>query len=88
MGLSEPSVSTRRLSDRMPAPPPAALPWLGLLALLAVILAAQPAMLWLVRWPDEWALPLAEWINAISGALVARLRPAFRMLSALLEEPL
>lgn len=68
--------------------PPRALPWLGVLALLALCLVLKPSAPWLVTWPKDWLLPLADWINVVADIVVGALRPAFRALSAALAVPL
>lgn len=85
MSLAAPVPQQRATSQAVPG---AAWPWLALLVLLAVCLAAQTAMPWLVTWPKDWLLPLADWINVVTDAVVSVVKPAFRAASAALSVPM
>ena len=87
MSATHPPGPAAPLAERLPLPR-GALPWLAVLALLAACLLLEARLPWLVTWPQDWLLPLAEWINVVSDAVVAALRPGFRALSAALAVPL
>lgn len=67
---------------------PALLAWLVVFAIALLCLAARTTFPWLTTFPQQWSLPIADGVNAVSDAAVPVLRPAFRTLSALLNVPM
>ena len=67
---------------------PALIAWCALAALTALCLLLKADFPWLVNFPKGWTLPLADYVNAVTDAVVAVVQPAFRALSALLDAPM
>lgn len=67
---------------------PALLAWCALAGLTALCLLLKADFPWLVSFPKGWTLPLADYVNAVTNAVVAVVQPAFRALSALLDAPM
>lgn len=62
--------------------------WLGLIALTLALSLATGASGWLVKYPDEWVVPLTPWLNAFMAWCVDVLGPAFRTFSVALDVPM
>ncbi len=62
----------------------------ALIALLtgAICVALEPMAPWLVKFPDAWTLPAAEWIGTGLSWFLDLIKPAMRGLSALLAYPM
>ncbi|MFD1156929.1 ABC transporter permease [Roseovarius aestuarii] len=62
----------------------------ALIALLtgAVCIALTPLVPWLVKFPDAWALPAAEWIGISLTWFLDLIKPAMRVFSALMAYPM
>lgn len=62
----------------------------ALVALLtgAICIALEPLLPWLVKFPDAWSLPAAEWIGAGLTWFLGLIKPAMRVVSALLAYPM
>ena len=54
----------------------------------AICLMLEPATDLLPVWPEAWTLPVTEWIGASLDWLFDIIRPAMRLISALLEYPM
>ena len=67
---------------------PAFLVWLGVLALLALSTGLRTELAWLVKYPDAYTLPLADWINVAMDWFVATFKWVFKGLSWLLGWPM
>ncbi|RWM41125.1 proline/glycine betaine ABC transporter permease [Mesorhizobium sp.] len=80
-------VAPLRSSSRFAADP-GLLPWCALAVLTALCLLLKAELPWLVNFPKEWTLPVAAYVNAVTDAVVAIVRPAFRALSAMLDAPM
>ena len=61
---------------------------LCVLAVSLVCLALAPVAPWLVVWPQEWSLPMTEWIGISLTWIFEGIRPAVRLFSALLAHPM
>jgi glycine betaine/proline transport system permease protein len=64
--------------------------WMTAAAILltAACLAMHGALPWLVAYPAEWTLPLAQYINIVADWFVDLVQPAFRAASAFLTGPM
>ena len=60
--------------------------WLAALALMLLCLMLRDSLPWLVNYPAKWTLPIANAINIVADWAVGVLQPAFRAISALLED--
>lgn len=62
----------------------------ALIALItgAICMALEPVAPWLVKFPDAWTLPAAEWIGAGLSWFLDLIKPAMRGISALLAYPM
>ncbi|MEO3416735.1 ABC transporter permease subunit [Roseovarius sp. CAU 1744] len=62
----------------------------ALIALLtgAVCIALTPVAPWLVKFPDAWTLPAAEWIGVSLTWFLDLIKPAMRLVSAALGYPM
>ena len=62
----------------------------ALIALItgAICIALEPVAPWLVKFPDAWTLPAAEWIGAGLSWFLDLIKPAMRGISALLAYPM
>lgn len=67
---------------------PALLVWLAVFAVALLCLAVRGMFPWLIIFPEQWTLPIADSINAVSDTVVPVVRPVFRTLSALLNVPM
>jgi len=67
---------------------PALLGWCALALLTALCFLLKADFPWLVNFPKGWTLPLADYVNAVTNAVVTVVQPAFRALSALLDAPM
>ena len=68
--------------------PPAAVAAALVLATGGLCLSLAPAAPWLAAWPQEWSLPATEWLGASLTWLFTAIKPAVRLLSALLAHPM
>jgi glycine betaine/proline transport system permease protein len=66
----------------------ALLAWCALAVLTALCSLLKTDFPWLVNFPKGWTLPLADYVNAVTNAMVTVVQPAFRALSALLDAPM
>ena len=63
-------------------------PWV-LLALGALVVHLLiPILPWLQKFPAEWVIPLADWINTAMDKIVDIVKPITRSISAILEWPM
>ena len=62
----------------------------ALMALLtgAICIALEPVAPWLVKFPDAWALPAADWIGVGLTWFLDLIKPVMRVISALLAYPM
>ena len=62
----------------------------GLVAVLvgAICLLLGPSLPWLVKWPDAWTIPAAEWIGIALEWALGLIKPLMRLFSALLLYPM
>ncbi len=62
--------------------------WLAVAWFAALCIGLSHNMPWLAAYPKTWALPVAQWINAVSDVVVPAVKPFFRALSAVLDAPM
>jgi len=67
---------------------PALNQWVMLALLVSLGLALSPSLPWLTTYPKSWTIPVPQWINALSDAILPLVKPAFRALSAVLDWPM
>ena len=53
----------------------------------AICMALEPFAPWLVKFPDAWALPAAEWIGVGLTWFLDVIKPAMRVISGILASP-
>jgi glycine betaine/proline transport system permease protein len=61
---------------------------LAVLMFTAVCLTLRGALPWIVVYPADWTIPLAQWINLVADWFVALAQPIFRAVSAILTGPM
>ncbi|MGE0237527.1 MAG: ABC transporter permease [Parvibaculaceae bacterium] len=59
-----------------------------IVAVGAFSILAAPYLPWIVKWPDAWALPATRWIGAGVSWLVTGIKPAARVVTAVLAFPM
>lgn len=62
--------------------------WLILCVFALLVHLLLPLVPWLAKYPDEWVIPLAGWINAAMDSFVVAVKPVTRGISAVLEWPM
>ncbi len=62
--------------------------WLGLIAMTLVLLALRDSATWLIKYPDEWVVPITPWLNVFMDWCVDNFGPFFRAFSAALDVPM
>lgn len=67
---------------------PAAVIWLLLLVFSLICLLLGGVLPWVILYPKDWVLPVAQWINTASDPVFAILRPLCRDIAVLLDWPL
>lgn len=67
---------------------PQALAWLGALLFTALCLVLKDRLPWLLAFPREWLLPLADGLNIAANAFVSVMKPTFRAFTAMLDSPM
>lgn len=61
--------------------------WLGVLAFTLVLIALRGQYAWLVKYPVDWQIPLAQWLNALMTWFGAATGQFFRGIAWLLSFP-
>jgi glycine betaine/proline transport system permease protein len=67
---------------------PIAVVWLLLLVFSLICLLLGGVLPWVILYPKDWGLPMAQWINTASDPVFAILRPLCRDIAVLLDWPL
>ena len=62
--------------------------WLAIAALALICAAHMPSLAWLAKYPAEWAIPVADWINAFTDKFVELVKPLSRFIAKMLEFPM
>ena len=62
--------------------------WILLALATLLVHLLLPVFPWLSQFPAEWAIPLADWINAAMDTIVEIVKPVTRAISAILEWPM
>lgn len=57
-------------------------------AVFALCLVLEPYAEWLFNWPAAWTVPATDWVGAILAVVLNAIKPAARMISALLAYPM
>lgn len=62
----------------------------GLIAVFvgAVCMLFEPVLPWLVKWPNGWSLPMADWIDASLTGFFGLIKPFMRIFSTFLGYPM
>ena len=63
-------------------------PWLALAFAAVLIHLFSGSLGWLHKYPAEWIIPLADWINLAMDAMVELVKPVTRAIAAILEWPM
>jgi glycine betaine/proline transport system permease protein len=67
---------------------PAAMVWLSLLVFSLICLLLRGMLPWVISYPKDWVLPVAQWIDMASDPVFAILRPLCRYIAMSLDWPL
>lgn len=62
--------------------------WLGLIAMTLVLLALRDSATWLIKYPEDWVVPITPWLNVFMDWCVDNFGPFFRAFSAALDVPM
>ena len=62
--------------------------WFLLCVFALIVHLMLPLMPWLAKFPGEWVIPLAGWINTAMDSFVEIVKPVTRGISAVLEWPM
>ena len=81
VAIDKPVFSLDRLSNNKTA-------WMILCAFVLAVHLLLPLMPWLAKFPGEWVIPLADWINRAMDSFVEIIKPVTRGISAVLEWPM
>lgn len=81
-------VSLNRTTARWQGLTPISIFWWAATALCLICLVFASHVPALTIFPQQWTVPIAAWVNAVTGPVFSTLQPAFRGLSALLSWPL
>ncbi|MEO1139194.1 MAG: ABC transporter permease subunit [Pseudomonadota bacterium] len=62
--------------------------WFAILGLTLAALGFRDSLAWVMSFPDNWVLPLTDWLNVGMDVVVAKTSPFFRGISALMDYPM
>ncbi len=65
-----------------------ALPWLFLAVAALLVHSFADSLGWLHKFPADWVIPLADWINKAMDTFVELVKPVTRAIAAILEWPM
>jgi glycine betaine/proline transport system permease protein len=82
------SVSADLAPERTWRVDPSLLRWIALFAFAAICLVAAKNLPWLAAYPKAWALPVAQWINAVFDFFLPVVKPIFRAITIALDTPM
>jgi glycine betaine/proline transport system permease protein len=67
---------------------PGVIAWLAVAGLAVLCVLQMAGWPWLVTYPAGWTVPFALWINTVLDAVLPVIKPAFRLMTELLELPM
>lgn len=68
--------------------PPGAAAWLGVAAITVVTLLLRDQYSWLITYPRDWVIPVADWVNAFMDWFIEAFRWLFRAISWFISWPM
>ena len=62
--------------------------WFGLIVLTLAFIALRGSAGWLITFPDDWVIPVTDWLNLFMDWCVEHFGATFRAISAVLDVPM